>query len=403
MRLQARLRAAMCDTMRAASAPLLISIACAVACAACSERREEPADRAAPAAHPQASTGDAVQPSARAGDGASAAPTDSPSPASSSAAPAAPAPDASSAPAARPATAAAPLDPTIAPTARAATLYNRPIVIGASASDGFGISVRENGAKPGDGVSVSLADILRVALDDRRTVEGYASSMTFVNPGPILSGEMERALRHSPTIVVGIDFLFWYVYGTEDATGGLMRSREQRLENLERGLAQVDMALARGVPVIIGDIPDMKAAIGKMLSRAQVPDAATLDAVNARITEWAQSRPGARVFGLRESVMSINTNGSMRAGGTDWSVDDHGPLLLRDELHPSFAGLVAVASSVVEASATLLPEDSRAAFRASFDLDPMMVRRRLLDERAAELEAVRSRRTAAPQATPATP
>ena len=168
-----------------------------------------------------------------------------------------------------------------------------------------------------------------------------------------------------------------------------MRTPEQRMANLELGLAQADLALARGTPVIIGDIPDMKAAIGKMLSRAQVPDASTLDAVNARIRAWASARPGARVFSLRESVMSISTNGSMRAGGTDWSVEDHGPLLLRDELHPSFAGLVAVASAVIESAATLLPEESRAAFESSFDFDPMWIRRRLLDERTRQLDAVR--------------
>lgn len=345
----ARFRAA----ARASCALLLISLACSIASAAC----------------PQG------------GDGAALGTSPSPQPS-----PAASAGEAT-------ATAAA-SDPTVAPHASADTLFSRPVVIGASASDGFGLSVREHGAKPGDGVSVSLADILRVGLNGRHPVEGYASSMVFVNPGPILAGEMDRALRQSPSIVIGIDYLFWYVYGTKDALGAPMRTADERLANLERGLAQADRALSRGIPVIVGDIPDMKAAIGKMLSRAQVPDPATLDAVNSRIREWAQSRPGARVFGLRESVMSINTNGSMRAGGTEWSVDDHGPLLLRDELHPSFTGLVAVASSVIESAATLLPQESRAAFEASFDLDPMMVRRRLLDESAREREAVRSRKTA---------
>ena len=356
--------------MRAASVLRLISVGCAIACSACSGERGQPGASPAPAT-----------PAATARD---AAPRKSP------AAEAAPLPaTGAEAAIAKPAPAVA-IDPTTAPTVEAATLLSRPIVIGASASDGFGVSVREHGAKPGDGVGVSLADILRVALKDQRTVEAYSSSMVFVNPGPILSGEMERALRHSPSIVIGIDFLFWYVYGTSSASGAPMRTPEQRLANLELGLAQVDQALARGIPVIIGDIPDMKAAIGKMLSRAQVPDASTLDAVNARIREWAQSRPGVRVFGLRESVMSISTNGSMRTGGTDWSVDDHGPLLLRDELHPSFAGLVAVASSVVESAATLLPESSRPGFEGSFDFDPMWIRRRLLDERARELEAVRA-------------
>jgi hypothetical protein len=340
-------------TTRATGVLLLISIACTIACSGCYGERDQPAASPAP-----------VTPAETARD---AAPRTAP--AADTVQPAA-------APERHVAT-----DPTAAPTVDAATLFERPIIIGASASDGFGVSVREHGAKPGDGVGVSLADILRVALKAPRTVEAYSSSMVFANPGPILSGEMERALRHSPSIIIGIDFLFWYVYGTSSAGGTPMRTPEQRMANLELGLAQADLALARGIPVIVGDIPDMKAAIGKMLSRAQVPDASTLDAVNARIREWASSRPGARVFRLRESVMSISTNGSMRAGGTDWSVEDHGPLLLRDELHPSFAGLVAVASAVVESAATLLPEDSRAAFESSFEFDPMWIRRRLLDER----------------------
>lgn len=290
------------------------------------------------------------------------------------------APAATESPAA--ATARATADPTAEPAEDPATLFARPIVIGASASDGFGVSVRENGARPGDGVSVSLADILRVASRTPRTVEAYASSMAFANPGPVLSGEIERALRQSPTLVIGIDYLFWYVYGTVDAVGAPMRSREQRLENLERGLAMVDRVLERRIPCIVGDIPDMKAAIGKMLSRAQVPDAATLDAVNARIRDWAASRPGARVFALRESVSSIGENGHMRAGGTLWSVDDHGSLLLRDELHPSFAGSVALASAVIESAATLLPEGSREPFESQFEFDPALLRRRLLDGRA---------------------
>lgn len=335
-------------TMRAAGALTIILVGCAVACVACSDRPEGPDAAAAAASPAPASTATAAAAPVEAG-------LVGPSPAA--------------------------LDPSVTPTVEAATLFSRPIVIGASASDGFGISVREHGAKPGDGVGVSLADILRVAHGAPRTVEAYSSSMAFANPGPILSGEMERALRHSPSVVIGIDFLFWYVYGTSDATGAPMRTREQRLANLDRGLAQVDLALARRIPVILGDIPDMKAAIGKMLSRAQVPDPATLDAVNARIREWAQSRPGARVFGLRESVAAIAATGSMRAGGIEWSADDHGPLLLRDELHPSFSGLVALASAVVESAAGLLPKESRARFEASFEFDPMMLRRRLLDER----------------------
>ena len=357
MRTSARLRA----TARAMGALLLFSLVCTIGSAACSEGGTDAAARAVAPSQP--ATAEARSSAASAAD---ARPADT-------------------------AATAAPLEATAAPHASADSLFSRPVVIGASASDGFGLSVREHGAKPGDGVSVSLADIFRVGRHSRPTVEGYASSMAFVNPGPILSGEMDRALRRSPSIVIGIDYLFWYVYGTKDASGAPMRTAEERLANLDRGLAQLDRALSRGIPVIVGDILDMKAAIGKMLSRAQVPDPATLDAVNARIRGWAQSRPGARVFGLHESVSSITTNGSLRAGGTEWSVDDHGPLLLRDELHPSFPGLVAVASSVVESAATLLPPESRTAFEASFDLDPMLVRRRLLDENVRGSGETRSR------------
>lgn len=235
---------------------------------------------------------------------------------------------------------------------------------------------------------MSLADILRAAATHMHPVEQYASSMVFANPGPILSGEIDRALRRSPTLVVGADFLFWYVYGTVNAQGGPMRSREDRLANLDRGLAQVDRVLAQRIPFIVGDVPDMKAAIGRMLSRAQVPDAATLDAANARIAEWARSRPGVRIVSLRECVSSIVSNGSMRAGGREWTVDDHGPLLLDDELHPSFPGTVAVASGIVEVASQLLPEPERASLIAQFDFNPGTIRQRLLEGRSRRLDVV---------------
>ena len=279
-------------------------------------------------------------------------------------------------------------------------LYDRIAVVGASASDGFGVFVREDSpapdpadptakpAKKNPQVRLNLADVLRFANSLPRsdgksatkiTVHHYASGFFFSNPGPVGRGEIDRALAAKPTLVLGLDFLFWYVYGTVTANGKLMQTGEERLANLEAGLAQLDRVLAAGIPLVISDIPDMHDAIGKMLSKNQVPTEVTLASVNARLSEWLQTRPTAKLIALSRILGVLKSGGSIDLAGRTWDPAEFGELLQKDQLHPTFAGTVIIAAALIDVARA---NDTASA--PPFDFSPNKIRAKVLEKQAAK-------------------
>jgi hypothetical protein len=121
-----------------------------------------------------------------------------------------------------------------------------------------------------------------------------------------------------------------------------VRDESQRIATLERGLALLERFDARGIPVVVGDIPDMSPAVGRMLSRAQMPEADTIGRANARIREWARERPRVAVMPLARLVEDLRSGTPFTAGRRSWSETTDGPLIQRDQLHPTFAGTVAL-------------------------------------------------------------
>ena len=104
----------------------------------------------------------------------------------------------------------------------------RVVVLGASLSSGFGLP---------RGLDAALDASLEA---EHEPVRAAASEMFFLNPlssGPQL---LERALEAEPTLVVALDYLFWFGYGTIDAQGGPLESEEERAALLEKGLASLD-------------------------------------------------------------------------------------------------------------------------------------------------------------------
>ncbi len=253
-------------------------------------------------------------------------------------------------------------EPTAAPHTEKGHLYDRVAVIGASASDGFGVVVKEapgpEGA-PRAAEHLNLAKILRHAApksEGAPVIHHYASGFFFASPGTVGRGEIDRALKAHPTLVIALDYLFWWVYGTVDASGEPMRDEAARVANLESGLAQLDRVLADGIPVVVGDLPNMRDATGRVLSKAQVPTAETLATVNARIAEWVGSRPGARLFPLASLHQALKRGERIVLAGETWDPAKWGRFVQSDELHPTFAGAVAIASGIAERAREFDPE-----------------------------------------------
>ena len=285
-------------------------------------------------------------------------------------------------------------------------LYDRIAVVGASASDGFGVSVRAdappvdltapvdpnakpNVAKKPTPVRLNLSDVLRYAA--KTTIDGttsqrvimhhYSSGFFFTNPGPIGQGEIYRALKIKPTLVLGLDFLFWYVYGTVTAEGKPMATGADRLSNLELGLEQLDRIVNAGIPLVIADIADMHDAIGKMLTENQVPDVQTIGNANTRIMEWVKARPLVKIMPLSQILETLKKGGSIDLAGKSWNPAELGALLQDDQLHPTFAGTVVIAAGLID-----LAKSNDPSTPPPFDFDPKLIRKRVLEKAATKKE-----------------
>lgn len=238
------------------------------------------------------------------------------------------------------------------PGASAATLYARVHVMGASASAGFGVRppVARGGATRAE--AMSLARIAELASLGGGTVTGDATGLFFANPTAVGAGQVDAVLASEPrpSIVFADDFLFWFTYGALDADRRPVKDEAQRLALLERGLSQLDRIVEAGIPMVVGDVPNMSDAVGRMLNKAQMPAEATLAAANERIRGWAGGKQRVAVMPLARLVDDLREGKPFAAGRRTWSEADDGALIQRDRLHPTFAGSVAMLACTEQAA-----------------------------------------------------
>lgn len=238
------------------------------------------------------------------------------------------------------------------PGLNAAELYRRVHVMGASASAGFG--VRPPGARSGASraEAMTIARIADLARLGDGEVTGDATGLFFANPVAVGTAQVDALLAADPrpTIVFADDFLFWFTYGALDADRRPIKDESQRLALLERGLAQLDRVVDEGIPLVVGDVPNMSGAVGRMLSKAQMPQDATLSSANGRIRAWASAKPRVAVMPLARLVEDLREGKPFAAGRRTWSEADDGALIQRDRLHPTFAGSVALLACTEQAA-----------------------------------------------------
>lgn len=214
-------------------------------------------------------------------------------------------------------------------------------VIGASASAGWGVVVEDGPSSESVPIHhrhVDLAEILPVVLSGANpTVTRHADISFFGNPRKVGRIEMDAALATKPTLIVAVDFLFWYGYGA--------RPDASRMKMLERGLDELERFDG---PIVVGDIPDVSDATDvepfAFLSRRQVPSPETLAALNARIHAWADACPRIHRVPLTDTIEAWRRGVPPDLNGHAWPADCR--LIQFDRLHPTAEGLVATAELV---------------------------------------------------------
>jgi hypothetical protein len=271
-------------------------------------------------------------------------------------------------------------------------------ILGASASAGFGVTIV---GPAGDGpgvVGTRLSEIV-LAIEDPPSivVRDWSTASFFTRPLEIGPSAVQRCLQNPSDAILAIDFLFWFAYGDLDAKGEPIVEESQRDGLFEVGLSLLDSI---EVPILVGDLPDVRGASPRMLSRWQVPSVETLERLNTRLRAWAGSKPNVRVFPLGERTrMALEDRGPPTTGphvaGPRERIGDSSEvarrtdvpspaLVQRDRLHPTFEGLVLMAEAAILAMDGVPAFAPLASAVGNHDSTPVAdrVRARLLGENA---------------------
>jgi hypothetical protein len=261
---------------------------------------------------------------------------------------------------------------------------DRILVLGASLSHGYGLE-REVGA------SVHLSDVVEASLrGGHEPVRSQAALLFFVDPLSTGRSEVAASKTVEPTLVVGIDFLFWFGYGAFPADA-------DRMAMLDKGLALLEVF---SCPVMVGDFPDVADASrdpsrggekGRLLGPEQVPQPETLKKLNGRLHAWASTHPNVVVVPLGDLVARLHSGKDVEVHGNRWSGSDLDALIQKDRLHPTLQGAIALWLGALEALVASKPEIPASAF----DWDAKAISKRIYDAKAKERPAETPARTPA--------
>ncbi len=263
-----------------------------------------------------------------------------------------------------------PQDPANAEQA-APELFARVAVLGASVSAGYGLEAELQ-------AEVDLGTILECALRaEPGSVVVAADTFFFTNPHSFGRRFLTKIEEAHPTLVVALDYLFWFPFGSEP-------SEDARLAELENGLAllgELDCEL------LLGDFPDISRAlegVGPFGFPIVTPDLLaapeTLVKLNARLRQWAEERGRVTIAPMGEFLAQLCMSGSIAIRSNRWPEDSMRTMLQTDLLHPTARGSIALALLGLDR----LVSAPRAIAEDAIDWDATSIGERLMQRTEAE-------------------
>lgn len=201
-------------------------------------------------------------------------------------------------------------------------------VMGASLSAGMGLDP-QNPFTPKLNLSKVVEASLKGAHDP---VMQQASLMFFMDPIGSASTLTTAVKAGQPTLIVGLDYLFWFGYGSR------MPNEADRLALLEKGLETLeDLAC----PILVGDFPDMSLALKvsqPVLPPDALPSPEALKKLNARLRAWAATRKNVIVLPVAELTAKLVAGEEIRVRGNLWPKGSMKALMQADALHTTLEG-----------------------------------------------------------------
>ena len=277
----------------------------------------------------------------------------------------------------------------------------RVIVLGSDLSDGFGLEQKSEA-----GVRTTLADIAEAALlAEHAPVRGQTSARMAVNTAANGRQLVGNARDRNPTLIVALDFLFWYGHGAQGSDAA-------RMSLFEQGLAQLE---SFPCPIVVGDLPDLGAALGGQspvlggrpaLTREQLPSAKAREELNERLQAWAADRPNVVVVPLSTLYVDALAGREITVRGNRWPAGSKAVLLQPDWAHTTLRGSIAAWIVALDRLVLAHPEiDAK-----SFEWDAETIRQKVWNakekDRKAQAERdarLQEKRTPPPEPPPPDP
>ena len=215
--------------------------------------------------------------------------------------------------------------------------WARVVMIGASASAGFVLDEPLGGAET---TRCKLNYYFDAAIQPTHTpVKNLGSALMFINPEAFAPLQVEAATNSHPTLIIGVDFLFWFCYGdgSDDA------ARAARFETGLKLLEQIHC------PIVVGDIPDASYATNTgIISAAQVPSETARRAANERLKQWAKAHH-VTVVPLAEFMRAVKANEAVKMHDGTLPAGKTRSLMQADGLHPTPQGAAVLSLGILDA------------------------------------------------------
>jgi hypothetical protein len=221
--------------------------------------------------------------------------------------------------------------------------WQRIVMIGASVTAGF------TSTEPFGGANTPLYDLSRYVDAALRVthepVRNLGNAFFFAQPKLMGQQQLTRALTNNPTLVIGLDFLFWFCYG-EGSTDA------ERLQRFDRGLKLLENVEC---PLIVGDIPDASAAVNGMLRPEQMPSLKAISTANLRLKNWAAGRRQVVILGLSDFMRDVMANRAITIHDYVLPAGKTRVLIQDDKLHASPPGCAVLALAALDAFQSTRP------------------------------------------------
>ncbi len=222
----------------------------------------------------------------------------------------------------------------------------RVAVTGASVTAGWGVQTPPIKGDFG-GYPMNLKHIVdAMIITPHEEVAYFGDPMFFANP--VVSGKeiIEKISAYDPTLIIAVDFLFWYAYGTASIEG-----EEDRIKKFNEGLSCLENVKS---DLLIGNIPDVHKAIGRVLSASHVPTVETIQKMNRMLNSWVLLHQNVTVLDVYTLYGALLDDTAIKTDTFTWPAGSKEKLLQSDSLHMTLEGTVA--ASLVVADAISLEE-----------------------------------------------